>query len=126
MDHVKALAIKGVMTLLFLYVVLTLGFGVSFLNVLIVTIVLGAVSYLLGDLYLLIKTTNSVAATADVGLTFIIVWLLGMALTGLGTGTMAGAAAISAVIIALGEYFFHIYVVYKRLAVKKRLKAYMY
>ncbi|UOR13961.1 DUF2512 family protein [Halobacillus amylolyticus] len=119
MGHVKALSIKGIMTLVVLYVILSLGFGISFINTLILTIVLGAASYVLGDLYILPKTNNITATMADFGVTFLIIWLLGIALTGMELGTMAGAAAITAVVIALGEYFFHFYISKKLLAPTK-------
>ncbi|MFD2924540.1 DUF2512 family protein [Halobacillus naozhouensis] len=123
MEHVKALAIKGIMTLIVLYVILSLGFGISFINTLILTVVLGAVSYLLGDLYILPKTNNMIATMADLGVTFIIVWILGTVLTGMGLGTMIWEAAISAVAIAIGEYFFHSYISKKPLGANKRLRA---
>jgi hypothetical protein len=123
MNHVKALLIKGIMTLVILYLILSLGFGISFINVLIITLVLGAISYILGDLYILPKKTNMVATMADLGVTFVVVWLLGIALTGMEAATMAEAAAISAIVIAIGEYLFHFYILRKDLGANKRLKA---
>ncbi|MFD2922156.1 DUF2512 family protein [Halobacillus naozhouensis] len=123
MEHVKALAIKGIMTLVVLYLILSLGFEVSFINMLILTAVIGAVSYPLGDLYILPKTNNMTATMADLGVTFIIVWLLGFVLTGMDLGEMAWAAAISAIAIAVGEYFFHFYISKKHLGANKGLRA---
>lgn len=110
MGHGKALAIKGVMTIVVLYLVLGLGFDISFMNVLLITLVLGLLSYMLGDLFILPKTSNLVATMADLGMAFVVIWLLGMALTGLSGGTMAGAAIIAALVMAVGEYFFHKYI----------------
>lgn len=109
MEHVKALAIKAVMTLAVLFIVLGLGFGVSFTNVVLITVVLGAVSYLAGDLYILPKTNNMTATAADAGVAFLVVWLMLWAI-GMATGTAALAALISAVVMAIGEYFFHQYI----------------
>ncbi|PJN85301.1 DUF2512 family protein, partial [Bacillus velezensis] len=53
MEHIKALAIKGIMTIIILYLILGLGFRFTFGDVLLMTIVLGAVSYFTGDLYVL-------------------------------------------------------------------------
>lgn len=108
MKHVKALAVKGIMTLVFLYVILGFGFGLSFWDVFVITVVLGGIAYL-GDILILPKITNIMATVADLGIAFFLVWLLGMALAPIAPGTMAGAAAISAIAIAVGEYFFHIY-----------------
>lgn len=68
MTHVKALAIKGIMTIIVLYLVLGLGFGFTFGDTLLMTIVLGVISYLLGDLYVLPKWNNMIATLADFGL----------------------------------------------------------
>ncbi|WP_067725139.1 DUF2512 family protein [Oceanobacillus damuensis] len=110
MNHGKAIAVKGIMTLVVLYLVLGLGFGISFWNVLLLTVILGVISYALGDLYILPKTSNMTATGADLGMAFLVLWLLGIPLTGLDAGTMAGAAIISALIMAIGEYFFHEYI----------------
>jgi hypothetical protein len=110
MQHGKALLIKGLLTLVVLYLVLGLGFGMSFVNVLITTLVLGAISYLVGDLGVLPKNGNMVATISDLGLTLVVVWIMGVILTGIDMGTLAGAALISAVILAVGEYFFHHYI----------------
>ncbi|MFC4401747.1 YndM family protein [Gracilibacillus xinjiangensis] len=107
MEHVKALAIKALMTLVVLYLILGLGFEMSFGNVVLITLVLGVLSYLLGDLYILPKTSNMTATMADLGMAFLVIWLLGMALTDISAGTMAGAAILSAIVMAVGEYFFH-------------------
>ncbi|WP_010649904.1 DUF2512 family protein [Oceanobacillus massiliensis] len=122
MVHGKALAIKGVMTLVVLYLVLGLGFEMSFGNVFLITLILGIVSYAVGDLYILPKTSNMTATTADLGLAFLVIWLLGMALTDMAAGTLAGAAIISALIMAIGEYFFHIYILKKNLGTSHRFE----
>lgn len=91
MEHVKALAIKGIMTIVILYLILGLGFNFSFENTLFITIVLGAVSYLLGDLFILPKTNNITATLADLGVAFLVVWLMALAM-----GTAASTAALAA------------------------------
>ena len=108
-EHVKALALKGIMTIAVLYLVLGLGFNMSFVNVLIITLVLGAVSYVAGDMFILPKTNNMTATLSDLGVAFLVILLMGMALTSWSISTLAGASAISALIMALGEYPFHIY-----------------
>ncbi|KYD05698.1 DUF2512 family protein [Bacillus atrophaeus] len=116
MVHVKALAIKGIMTIIVLYLVLGLGFNFTFGDTLLMTIVLGVVSYLLGDLYVLPKWNNMIATVADFGLAFLVVWLMGMPLSmGLSPGMLALAALIAAIVMAIGEYFFHFYMMSKEL-----------
>ncbi|MCY8859398.1 DUF2512 family protein [Bacillus atrophaeus] len=116
MVHVKALAIKGIMTIIVLYLVLGLGFNFTFGDTLLMTIVLGLVSYLLGDLYVLPKWNNMIATVADFGLAFLVVWLMGMPLSmGLSPGMLALAALFAAIVMAIGEYFFHFYMMSKEL-----------
>ncbi|MBT2625958.1 DUF2512 family protein [Bacillus sp. HU-1818] len=116
MVHVKALAIKGIMTIIVLYLILGLGFNFTFGDTLLMTIVLGVISYLLGDLYVLPKWNNMIATVADFGLAFLVVWLMGMPLSmGLSPGMLALAALFAAIVMAIGEYFFHFYMMSKEL-----------
>lgn len=108
MKHFKALTFKGIMTVLFLFAVLWFGFGVSFGSILILSVILGAVSYLSGDLFILPKKKNMVATIADFGLTFIIILLSGMWFLSL-SGSVVLAAFISALLVSVGEYYFHLY-----------------
>lgn len=110
MEHIKALSIKGIMTLVVLWLVLGVGYDMSFWPmILMTTIVLGLVSYLAGDLGILPAAGNAMATISDLVLTFLVVWLLGLWMTDMSGGTVAIAAIISAVIIGIGEYFFHLY-----------------
>ncbi|MBT2574656.1 DUF2512 family protein [Bacillus sp. ISL-51] len=123
MAHIKALAIKGIMTIIILYLVLGLGFNFTFGDALLMTIVLGAVSYLTGDLYVLPRWNNITASLADFGLAFLVVWLVGMPLSmGISGGKLAFAALISAIIIAVAEYFFHFYIMRKDLGSSRFLE----
>lgn len=110
MEHVKALLIKAVMTLAVLWVVLGAGYGMDFWPMIpVVMIVLGVISYFAGDLGILPAAGNMVATISDLVLTFIVVWLLGLLMTDISGATVVVAALISAVVIAVGEYLFHIY-----------------
>ncbi len=120
MEHAKALAIKGIMTLAVLFIVLGLMFGMSFANVLLITVVLGLVSYFAGDLYILPKTNNVTATLSDLGMAFLVIWLLGVAVSSIGAGTLAGAAVITAVLLAVGENFFHDYLLKNYIGVNRR------
>lgn len=110
MEHAKALLIKAVMTLAVLWVVLGAGYGMDFWPMIpVVMIVLGVISYFAGDLGILPAAGNMVATISDLVLTFIVVWLLGLLMTDISGATVVVAALISAVVIAVGEYLFHIY-----------------
>jgi hypothetical protein len=108
LKHLRALAVKFLASLAVLYVILGLMYDMSFTNVLLISLVLGLASYVIGDLFLLPKTNNTIAALADFGLAFMIIWILGESLT-YGESLLL-PSLISAAGIALFEYFFHKYV----------------
>jgi hypothetical protein len=69
-------------------------------------------------MFVLPKTSNITATMADLGLTFVIVWLMGMSF-----GTAAEEAALaglfSAIVMSFGEYLFHFYLIKKDLGLTK-------
>ncbi|MFC3418403.1 YndM family protein [Salinicoccus hispanicus] len=110
MEHVKAMLIKVVMTLAVLWIVLGAFYGMDFWPMILgTTVVLGILSYFAGDMGILPAAGNMMATISDLVLTFLVVWLMGLWLTDLSGGEVAVAAIISAVVIAVGEYLFHIY-----------------
>ncbi|MBS4197816.1 YndM family protein [Lederbergia citri] len=108
MDHVKALAIKFISSLALLYIILGMLYGMTFGNVFLITLVLGVVSYIIGDLIILPRTNNTVASIADFGIVLIIIWILSAAPTDFNNlFTMSLKASIA---VTLFEYVFHRYV----------------
>lgn len=107
MKHLTAMAIKFISTLVLLYVILGLFFGMSFINVFLITLVLGVISYLLGDMLILTKTNNTIAAFADFGLALPLIWLMTLNMT-YGVRTF-GISLIAAIGLTLFEIFFHQY-----------------
>jgi hypothetical protein len=107
MKHLRALAVKFLASLVVLFVILGLMYDMSFTNVFLISLVLGLASYVIGDLFLLPKTNNTIATLADFGLAFMIIWILGESLT-YGESLLL-PSLISAAGIALFEYFFHKY-----------------
>lgn len=108
MNHMKAFSIKFIVSLVLLSIVLGLFYNVSFGDIFIITLLLGVISYSLGDMVLLPRTNNTIATMADFGLAFLVIWLFGDAL-GYGANIFI-AALIAAVGVALFEFFFHKYV----------------
>ncbi|WP_106406309.1 YndM family protein [Bacillus marinisedimentorum] len=104
-DHLKALGIKSVMTIAILYLVLGVFYGISFGNILLLTVILGSVAYFIGDLLIFPKTNNLVATLSDFGLTFLLIWLL----AGMTIENALMAAVVSSLALAAGEWFFHKY-----------------
>lgn len=108
MKHVKALAIKFVSTLILLYIILGLFYDMSFSNVFLISLVLGISAYLIGDLFILSRTNNTIATIADMGLAFAIIWVMGSNLT--YGNSLFFPSLISAICLGVFEYFFHKYV----------------
>ncbi|WP_449621442.1 YndM family protein [Robertmurraya sp. Marseille-Q9965] len=109
MGNLKAIAIKFIATLAILYLILGLYYGMTFGTVLLITLVLGIVAYLIGDLGVLPRTSNIVATLADFALALLVVWLMISWLT--ASTTAFTMALITAIGVAIVEYFFHKYLV---------------
>ena len=109
MEHIKNLVIKFIMCTVMLLVVLGLFFGVSFTNILWTSVILTVVSYLLGDILILPKGGNLIATVSDLVLAFLAVWVVGMYLYDPDVNLIP-ASIVSAIVIAVGEWFFHNYV----------------
>lgn len=107
MPHGRALALKFIGSLVLLYIILGMMFGMSLINVLLITALLCIISYILGDMLILPRTGNTIAAAADFGLAFVLIWFLSSILTG-GKNLLA-MSLIAAISAALFEYFFHKY-----------------
>ena len=123
MEHVKALLIKGLTIILLLYLVLGIDYDVSFLWTLGISVVLGVLSYVAGDLFILPKYGNLMAMFADFVLTFLVVWA-SLQLFSLD-GSAIIASLISAAFIAVAEYGFHLYLSTHVLPANNRLRTKM-
>ncbi len=117
MEPLKALLIKFVMLTAVLWIVLTVAFGVSFIDTLIVSAVLTVGAYVLGDLLIFRKSgedqehqkRNLIATFSDMVMAFAVIWLMGEALFPNDVNILS-ASLISAILIAGGEWFFHKYI----------------
>lgn len=106
MNHGKAVVIKAMLVLPVVWIILTLFNDVRFLDSTIIGLGLLIISYIGGDLVTLPKTGNIVSTIADLVLAYIIVWG-GLELLGY-TDTVSNSL-VTAVIVAAGEYLFHIW-----------------
>lgn len=105
MRHVVRIAVKFVACLIVLGIILGIFFDFSFGDVLLISAVLGVVSYFIGDLFILRATNNFFATATDFVLAFIVIWLMGRAVT--YENNLISAALISAAVVAMFEYMFH-------------------
>ncbi|WP_394218488.1 YndM family protein [Halobacillus trueperi] len=105
MEHLKLFAMEFIFTLAILFVLLGAGFDVSFGNIFLICLVLSLVGYAVGDRIILDRTKNTTATLIDVVLIFGFVYFMTDALT-IGDGVLI-ASILSALSLALFEYFFH-------------------
>lgn len=108
MNHVKALLIKFIMCTAVLWIVLGVLYNVTFGDILTIGLLLTGVSYIVGDLLILPKLGNQSATIADFVLAFFGTWVLGAMLIEHPI-PLVTASFISALLITIGEYFFHRY-----------------
>ncbi|WP_042221076.1 YndM family protein [Oceanobacillus manasiensis] len=108
MNHIKPIAIKVIAALVLLFVVLGLVYEMPFGDVLFITLTLGVVSYLIGDLFILPRTNNTVASISDFVLAFALIFMMSEGLE--PTGEWMVPALISSIGVAAFEAFFHKYV----------------
>lgn len=102
------MAIKFLGTLALLYIILGLFYGMTFGTVFTISLILGVVSYFVGDLGILPRTSNMVATIADFGLSLAVIWVMISWLTASTTAfTMSLVAAIG---VTIFEYLFHNYI----------------
>jgi hypothetical protein len=107
-QHIKALAIKTVASLVLIYVILGIGFNYSIGNVLALTFLLGVISYILGDLLLLPRTSNLTATISDFAFSMLLTWFFLSNIT-VNTNNVFMASLLTSIGVALFEIFFHRY-----------------
>lgn len=109
MEYFKALIIKFIMCLAVLWLVLGVFYDMAFGHVLTLSLILTAVAFLLGDLFILSRFENWGATISDFILAFAAIWFYSVYIAN-ATFPVVTAAAISALILSIGEFFFHKYV----------------
>ncbi|MGE8203926.1 YndM family protein [Heyndrickxia sp. NPDC080065] len=110
MKHIKAMTIKFVANLIVLFIILGMLFGFSFTNIVFISLVLSVISYLVGDIWVLPKTNNTVATISDFALSFIVIWFLTAALTYANLTSLFISSVVSAGGVSIVEFFFHKYI----------------
>ncbi|GGN95114.1 DUF2512 family protein [Saccharibacillus kuerlensis] len=86
---------------------LTMWFGeASFMSALIVTLILGALAYVIGDMFILPAAGNTVATLADAALSYVVLWA---ASEMLGWGLSFFELFVIALVVGIFEFFFHVW-----------------
>lgn len=121
MKHLRSLLIKFVLILAMTSVVFGFLYGVSFGDILTISLLLTMGAYLLGDMFILPAYGNTVATLADFGLAYFGSWLIGAMI--IEQPIRIGVASfISAILIAAGEVFFHRYLMRNVLTETEQMK----
>ncbi|KZL91780.1 DUF2512 family protein [Clostridium magnum] len=108
MKHITALLIKFVMTAIVLEIVLYMLTELRFTSILYIAAAVTILAYIIGDLLILRATNNTVATIADVGLALATIYMFNFLWN--ATTISFTNALICAVVIGVGELFFHKYV----------------
>lgn len=108
MKHIAALCIKLFSVSFISLIVLSGFFNYPFLPTIGLAVVITVVSYLLGDLGILRFSNNIVATLADLGLTAVLIWLVGPFFYGIGVTFFV--SILTAAIISMMEYVYHFYI----------------
>ena len=119
MEHVKAIVIKFLMVAVVLEIIMAGIFGFGFGETLLMSLILTLVAYVVGDLLIFknaaanadganLTKSNVIATVCDLVLAFVALWLMGEGFAD-GNENVIAASAISAVVIAVGEWLFHSY-----------------
>ncbi|MFB4164263.1 DUF2512 family protein [Alteribacillus sp. JSM 102045] len=109
MKHIIALIIKTALVMFVLITILSLANGYAIGNTIGLTLIVVGAAYIIGDLFILNATNNSVSTIADIGLCTLVIWLIGPFV--LNEPVPFILAFLSALLIGVGEWFFHKYVV---------------
>ncbi|GGH84374.1 putative membrane protein [Pullulanibacillus pueri] len=112
MKHLVPLLIKFVMCFAILYIVAGLFYNWSFSAVFWTSLILTVGAYLIGDLWILPTTANMMATIADFILALLVVWIFGNLFLDKPV-SLIREPLISAIVIMVGEWFFHKYMRHK-------------
>lgn len=107
MKHVWALIIKYIVVSVILEAVLLPMSRMTFGEILFMGLVVTIVAYLIGDLVILRKSNNITASICDVVLAFLVIYPLNF--YWYRRGVNLPTALVASVIIGIGEWFFHKY-----------------
>ncbi len=108
MKHIYALLIKFVMIVIITWIVLGMLTNLRFGDILYISAAVTILAYIIGDLLILSATNNTVATLSDFVLALVVIYLFNFLWT---TNQISFRDAfITAVLIGLGEWFYHKYV----------------
>ena len=108
MKHIGALIIKFILTAVILEIFLNMMTNLTFGQILWISLIVTILSYVIGDLVTLPLSNNIIATAADVVIAFVVLYMANLWLDYSTVGIFD--AIINALILGVGEMFFHRYV----------------
>ncbi|ATW26696.1 DUF2512 family protein [Candidatus Formimonas warabiya] len=105
MKHLTAVLIKFGIIAIALEIVLNLLSDLTFGQILIVSVVVTVLAYLIGDLLILPMSNNTIATVADFGLALVTIYAFDWVYRNAEISFFD--AALAALVLAAGEWFFH-------------------
>jgi len=108
MKHMTALVIKFVIVTVVSEIILGIFTNLSIWEILLVSLTITGVTYIIGDLLILSVFNNTVAAVADAGMCWLIIYLCNYIWPTRSVSLLSALSA--AVVIGIGEIFLHVYV----------------
>lgn len=105
LKHLSALIVKYVMTAVILEIALLLLSDAGFGSILLISLIVTAISYIIGDMIILPATNNIIATIADMGLAAVTIYLCNFIWNNRIIPFLS--ALVSGVVLGVGEYFFH-------------------
>ena len=119
MGHITALLIKAVMSVLVLLIVLTGFYHYPASGTISIALLITVLSYIIGDLAILRVSNNYIATIADFLLVTVIIWLVGPFFQGVSIPLYIAISL--ALVIALGEWFFHHFFIASRSGIRAKV-----
>lgn len=107
MKHITALLVKFLMVAVVLEIILSLFTNLTFGNILYISAAVTILAYIVGDLLILPASNNTIATIADIFLALATIYAFNF--WGNNRYISFTSSLISAIVIGLGEWFFHKY-----------------
>lgn len=108
MKHMTALVMKFVIAAVASEIILGFFTNLSIGEILLVSLTITAVTYIIGDLLILSVFNNTIAAVADAGMCWLIIYLSNYIWPIRNVSLLSALSA--AVVIGIGEIFLHMYI----------------
>ncbi|WP_110928667.1 DUF2512 family protein [Bacillus massiliglaciei] len=115
MNHGLNLLVKAAIVLPVMFIMLWLFFNVSLTSFLLLSLILLVLAYTAGDLYLFPRAGNVIGTIGDFFLALAVLWI-GLGLVGYEHPYIA--ALVTAAVLAVGEWFYHMWLEEHALKVK--------